>query len=93
MHSNTDSWMGQFVACLLCFAADARAFRRALNKSPKYNRRTVNDATSLANMESDGVGYSRTGLVAQVCPLMFSYHAAVLQIPSSVPFSHPFPCR
>lgn len=47
-------------------AADARAFRRALNKSPKYNRRTFDDEESLAKMESDGVGYSRVGLVAQM---------------------------
>jgi hypothetical protein len=49
-------------------AADARAFRRALNKQETYTRRTFDDPISLQKMESDGVGYSRTGLVAKVRP-------------------------
>ena len=48
-------------------AADAKAFRRQLNKTQTYNRRTFNDEASLQRMEADGVGYSRSGLVAQVC--------------------------
>eukprot|EP00667_Euglena_gracilis_P008422 EG_transcript_8528 len=45
---------------------DARAFRRSLNKTGRYNRKVLKDAESVALMESDGVGYSRTGLVAQM---------------------------
>jgi 4-hydroxy-3-methylbut-2-enyl diphosphate reductase len=45
---------------------DPRAFRRSLNKTGRYNRKVLKDAESLALMESDGVGYSRSGLVAQM---------------------------
>lgn len=55
-------------------AAEARAFRRQLNKSDTYLRRTFNDATSLKKMESDGVGYSLSGLVAQVQPPLPPLH-------------------
>jgi hypothetical protein len=47
-------------------AADAKAFRRNLNKKSTYTRRTFNNEASLQRMEKDGVGYSRSGLVAQV---------------------------
>nr|QBP34358.1 plastid 4-hydroxy-3-methylbut-2-enyldisphosphate reductase [Ulva prolifera] len=47
-------------------ARDARQFRRSLNKTGRYTRRVVDDAESLEKMESDGVGYSRKGLVAQM---------------------------
>lgn len=45
---------------------DARAFRRSLNQSGRYVRKTINDADSLQLMEDHGVGYSSTGLVAQM---------------------------
>ena len=45
---------------------DGRAFRRTLGKSGKYIRNPVNDKASLALMETHGVGYSTTGLVAQM---------------------------
>lgn len=45
---------------------EARNFRRSLNKTGRYIRQIVNDETCLEQMDSDGVGYSRTGLVARV---------------------------
>lgn len=45
---------------------DARAFRRSLNQSGRYVRKTINDADSLQLMEDHGVGYSSSGLVAQM---------------------------
>jgi hypothetical protein len=45
---------------------DARAFRRSLNSTGRYTRKPSNDASSLALMEEHGVGYSTTGLVAQM---------------------------
>lgn len=45
---------------------DARAFRRSLNQSGRYVRKTMNDADSLQLMEDHGVGYSSSGLVAQM---------------------------
>lgn len=45
---------------------DGRAFRRTLGKSGRYIRNPINDKDSLALMESHGVGYSTTGLVAQM---------------------------
>ena len=45
---------------------DGRAFRRSLGKSGKYIRNPINDKDSLALMETHGVGYSTTGLVAQM---------------------------
>ena len=60
-------------------AADARAFRRALNKKDTYTRRTFNDTESLQRMEEDGVGYSSSGLVAQVSdPTSLGHHPHVL---------------
>lgn len=41
---------------------DPRAFRRALNKSPNYNRRVANDADSIELMKEHGVGYSEQGI-------------------------------
>ena len=45
---------------------DGRAFRRSLTKTGRYVRNPANDAASLALMEEHGVGYSSTGLVAQM---------------------------
>lgn len=45
---------------------DARAFRRSLNQTGRYTRKPTNDAESLELMEDHGVGYSSTGLVAQM---------------------------
>lgn len=45
---------------------DGRAFRRSLTKTGRYVRNPANDADSLALMEEHGVGYSSTGLVAQM---------------------------
>ena len=45
---------------------DARAFRRSLNQTGRYTRKPNNDADSLSLMEEHGVGYSTTGLVAQM---------------------------
>lgn len=47
-------------------ASEARQFRRLLNKQPTYTRRVAKDQEALNKVEEDGVGYSRTGLVAQV---------------------------
>ena len=38
---------------------DARQFRRGLNKSGRYIRRTTNDEKSINLMDEHGVGYSR----------------------------------
>lgn len=45
---------------------DPRAFRRSLNQTGRYTRNVSNDPNSLALMEDHGVGYSTTGLVAQM---------------------------
>ena len=45
---------------------DGRAFRRALGRTGRYQRNPVNDPASLALMEEHGVGYSSTGLIAQM---------------------------
>ena len=45
---------------------DGRAFRRNLGRSGRYIRNPINDKDSLALMETHGVGYSTTGLVAQM---------------------------
>eukprot|EP01024_Parvocaulis_polyphysoides_P037816 TRINITY_DN33765_c1_g1_i1.p1 TRINITY_DN33765_c1_g1~~TRINITY_DN33765_c1_g1_i1.p1 ORF type:complete len:387 (-),score=69.51 TRINITY_DN33765_c1_g1_i1:61-1221(-) len=45
---------------------DPKAFRRSLNKSDKYLRNPTNDPQSQTVMEEHGVGYSSTGLVAQM---------------------------
>lgn len=59
-------------------AKDAKQFRRSLNKQPTYTRRTNDDEASLQAMEQDGVGYSRSGLVAQV-PTPLLKHLMALQ--------------
>ena len=45
---------------------DARAFRRSLNQTGRYTRKPSNDPESLDLMEEHGVGYSTSGLVAQM---------------------------
>lgn len=45
---------------------DARAFRRSLNQTGRYTRKPSNDPDSLNLMEEHGVGYSTSGLVAQM---------------------------
>ena len=45
---------------------DGRAFRRSLGKTGRYQRNPINDPASLALMEEHGVGYSTTGLIAQM---------------------------
>lgn len=45
---------------------DARAFRRSLNTTGRYTRKPSNDPASLELMEEHGVGYSTSGLVAQM---------------------------
>jgi len=45
---------------------DPRAFRRSLNQTGRYTRKPSNDPASLSLMEEHGVGYSTTGLVAQM---------------------------
>lgn len=45
---------------------DARAFRRSLNQTGRYTRKPSDDPESLSLMEEHGVGYSTTGLVAQM---------------------------
>lgn len=45
---------------------DARAFRRSLNTTGRYTRKPSNDPVSLSLMEEHGVGYSTSGLVAQM---------------------------
>lgn len=45
---------------------DARKFRRSLNSTGRYVRKPSNDAESVSLMESHGVSYSRTGLVAKM---------------------------
>ena len=47
-------------------AFDARAFRRSLNSTGRYTRKPSNDPESLQLMEEHGVGYSTSGLVAQM---------------------------
>lgn len=45
---------------------DPRAFRRSLNQTGRYTRKPSNDPASLELMEEHGVGYSTSGLVAQM---------------------------
>jgi 4-hydroxy-3-methylbut-2-enyl diphosphate reductase len=45
---------------------DGRAVRRSLNSTGRYVRQPTNDPASQLKMERDGVGYSSTGLVAQM---------------------------
>jgi 4-hydroxy-3-methylbut-2-enyl diphosphate reductase len=45
---------------------DGRAVRRSLNQTGRYVRQPTNDPSSQQKMEEDGVGYSSTGLVAQM---------------------------
>ena len=45
---------------------DARAFRRALNRDKKYNRKVLDDQEAVDLMDVHGVGYSARGLVAQL---------------------------
>jgi 4-hydroxy-3-methylbut-2-en-1-yl diphosphate reductase len=45
---------------------DARGFRRSLNQTGRYTRKPSNDPDSLSLMEEHGVGYSTSGLVAQM---------------------------
>ena len=45
---------------------DGRAFRRSLGKTGRYTRNPRNDKESLALMDEHGVGYSLTGLIAQM---------------------------
>ncbi|GMH44369.1 hypothetical protein BSKO_12303 [Bryopsis sp. KO-2023] len=45
---------------------DARAFRRSLNQTDRYVRNPWKDADSIAEMERDGSGYSKTGLLAKM---------------------------
>jgi hypothetical protein len=45
---------------------DGRAVRRSLNKTGRYVRKPVKDPKSNELMEEHGVGYSSTGLVAQM---------------------------
>lgn len=45
---------------------DGRAFRRSLNSTGKYVRNPWRDADSIEEMEADGSGYSKTGLLAQM---------------------------
>ena len=58
---------------------DGRAFRRSLGKTGRYQRQPKNDAASLALMEEHGVGYSSSGLVAQMRACFFP---AILQQPA-----------
>jgi hypothetical protein len=64
-------------------AREARAFRRGLNQQPTYTRRTKNDKESLARMEDDGVGYSTSGLVAQVLHIADAPSRLIYSRPSS----------
>mmetsp|Transcript_17256 Transcript_17256/g.38994 ORF Transcript_17256/g.38994 Transcript_17256/m.38994 type:complete len:460 (+) Transcript_17256:209-1588(+) len=45
---------------------DARAFRRSLNKTGRYVRKPTHDKESKNLMEEHGVGYSSTGVIAQM---------------------------
>ena len=45
---------------------DAWKYRRSLNTTGRYTRRVTNDEESLAQMEEDGSGYSKTGLIATI---------------------------
>lgn len=45
---------------------DGRALRRSLNQTGRYVRQPQNDADSQTLMDQHGVGYSLTGLVAQM---------------------------
>ena len=47
-------------------ASDGRSIRRSLNQTGRYTRQPRDDPTSQALMEEHGVGYSSTGLVAQM---------------------------
>ena len=60
--SNTRPVLAQAAAS----TESAREFRRSLNKSGRYTRKPSNDEASLNLMEEHGVGYSTTGLVAQM---------------------------
>ncbi len=46
--------------------SDGRSIRRSLNQTGRYTRQPKDDPTSDALMETHGVGYSSTGLVAQM---------------------------
>lgn len=41
-----------------------REYRRSLNRTDRYTRKVLNDPMSLIQMEEDGSGYSRNGLVS-----------------------------
>jgi 4-hydroxy-3-methylbut-2-enyl diphosphate reductase len=45
---------------------DGRSIRRSLNQTGRYTRQPNNNQESQALMEEHGVGYSSTGLVAQM---------------------------
>ena len=45
---------------------DPREYRRQLGKSDKYTRKFLNDPEAKQTMEEEGIGYSMTGLVAQM---------------------------
>jgi 4-hydroxy-3-methylbut-2-enyl diphosphate reductase len=45
---------------------DGRSIRRSLNQTGRYTRQPNNNAESQQLMEEHGVGYSATGLVAQM---------------------------
>ena len=45
---------------------NAWKYRRSLNTTGRYTRRVTNDEESLAKMEEDGSGYSKTGLIAAI---------------------------
>lgn len=46
--------------------SDGRSIRRSLNKTGRYVRQPKDDPQSQALMETHGVGYSSSGLVAQM---------------------------
>lgn len=45
---------------------DGRALRRSLNQTGRYVRQPTNDPVSQERMDEHGVGYSTSGLVAQM---------------------------
>ena len=47
-------------------AFDPREYRRQLGKSDQYTRKFLNDPEAKKTMEDEGIGYSMTGLVAQM---------------------------
>jgi len=52
---------------------DPRGYRRGLGATNKYTRKFLNDPDAKRRMEDEGIGYSTTGLVAQIRAKNFAH--------------------